>query len=155
MSISSIVKKVRGIFKRKDIAKEALESINENRGLLWEKIAIFKEQVLSIEGSVRHHTEEMDELFPSFIHKQDHPSFFLEGEMSILMDTGEVKRIKAPMQFQTETGTQRVAYMHEDCRWTCVYRTDAKEIAVAEKEVYTEDFLELPEHVILNKRWLE
>ena len=178
MSISSIVKKVRGIFKRKDIAKEALESINENRGLLWEKIAIFKEQVLDIEGAVRHHTEEMDDLFPtkhhlkngmytrevfmpkgslvvSFIHKQDHPSFFLEGEMSILMDTGEVKRIKAPMQFQTETGTQRVAYMHEDCRWTCVYRTDAKEIAVAEKEVYTEDFLELPEHVILNKRCLE
>lgn len=96
-----------------------------------------------------------DSLVVSFIHKQDHPSFFLEGEMSILMDTGEVKRIKAPMQFQTEIGTQRVAYMHEDCRWTCVYRTDAKEIEVAEKEVYTEDFLELPEHVILNKRCLE
>ena len=70
------------------------------------------------------------------------------------MDTGEVKRIKAPMSLQTEAGTQRVAYMHEDCRWVCVYRTDKKTIEEAEKEVYTTDYRDLPEHIILNHKVL-
>ena len=72
--------------------------------------------------------------------------------MSVLLDTGEVKRIKAPMRVMTDIGTQRVAYMHEDCTWVCVYRTDAATIEAAEKEVYTLDFRELPEHIILNKQ---
>jgi hypothetical protein len=70
--------------------------------------------------------------------------------MSILLDTGEVQRIKAPMKVMTDIGTQRVGYMHEDCTWACVYRTDATTIEEAERDVYTEDFRELPEHVILN-----
>ena len=90
----------------------------------------------------------------SFIHKQNHPSFFLSGEMSILKDTGEVERIKAPMKVMTEIGTQRVAYMHEDCVWVCVYKTDKETVEEAEKDIYTEDYNELPEYVILNKRLL-
>jgi hypothetical protein len=92
-------------------------------------------------------------LVVSFIHKQNHPSFFLEGEMSLLMDTGEVKRVKAPMVVQTEVGTQRVAYIHEDTRWACVYRTEATTVEEAEKEVYTLDFRELPDSVIQKKLW--
>ena len=120
-----------------------LQEVNKNRGILWEKISQFKDTILDQEGVVIHHTKEMDELMPvkhhlkdglytreifmpknslvvSFIHKQSHPSFFLKGEMSVLLDTGEVKRIKAPMVVQTDIGTQRVAFMHEDCVWTCV-----------------------------------
>ena len=78
----------------------------------------------------------------------------MSGEMSILKDTGEVERIKAPMRVMTEIGTQRVAYMHEDCVWACVYRTDKETIEEAEKDVYTEDYRELPEYVILNKKLL-
>jgi hypothetical protein len=88
----------------------------------------------------------------SFIHLTNHPSFFMSGEMSILMDNGEIKRLKAPMQIMTEIGTQRVAYMHEDCTWVCVYRTDKETIEEAEKDVYTENYLELPSHIILNKK---
>jgi len=58
------------------------------------------------------------------------------------------------MVVQTEVGTQRVAYMHEDCVWNCVYRVNAKTIERAEQEVYTEDYLDLPQHVILNKKLL-
>ena len=50
-------------------------------------------------------------------------------------------------------GTQRVAYIHEDVTWTCVYRTDAESVEEAEKEVYTMDFRELPESVIQKKIW--
>ena len=92
-------------------------------------------------------------LVVSYIHKQNHPSFFLEGEMSLLLDTGEVKRVKAPMKVLTEIGTQRVAYMHEDCRWVCVYKTDKKTIEEAEKEVYTDNYRTLPTSVL--KQYLE
>lgn len=161
----------------KEHPEDILKYVHENRGMMWEKISEFKDKVLSVDGSVKHHTDEMQAVMPvthhledglytreifmpkgmlviSFIHKQNHPSFFLKGEMSLLMDTGEIKRIKAPMKIMTEIGTQRVAYMHEDCTWVCVYRTDAKTIEEAEKDVYTENFRELPEYVILNKKLL-
>jgi len=153
-----------------------LENINSNRGLIWEKISEFQSQISSIEGSLNHkagtaQSKEMTEQFPlkqklenglytrevfmpkgqlviSFIHKQDHPSFFMSGEMSILDDRGEVKRIKGPMVVETEAGTQRVAIIHEDCVWVCVYRTDAKTFEEAELDVYTDSYKELPLELI-------
>ena len=154
--------------------EEILHNIHTERGLLWESIEDLRNHLAPLEETVEHHTEDMQDLMPvthklenglytrevfmpagqlvvSFIHKQNHPSFFMEGEMSLLMDTGEVKRVKAPMVVHTEAGTQRVAVIHEDTRWACVYRTDAKTIEEAEKEVYTMDFRELPEAVIQKK----
>jgi hypothetical protein len=160
--------------KKKENPEDILQKVHNDRGLLWANIKVFKEQILSLNGSVEAGTKEMNEMFPlkhnlqdglytreilmpkgslvvSFIHKQNHPSFFMSGEMSVLLDTGEVKRIKAPMKVMTEIGTQRVAYMHEDCIWICVYKTDKKTIEEAEKDVYTQDYKDLPPHVIINK----
>jgi hypothetical protein len=160
--------------KKKENPEDILQKVHNDRGLLWANIKVFKEQILSLNGSVEAGTKEMNEMFPlkhnlqdglytreilmpkgclvvSFIHKQNHPSFFMSGEMSVLLDTGEVKRIKAPMKVMTEIGTQRVAYMHEDCVWICVYKTDKKTIEEAEKDVYTQDYKDLPPHIILNK----
>jgi len=160
--------------KKKENPEDILQKVHNDRGLLWANIKVFKEQILSLNGSVEAGTKEMNEMFPlkhnlqdglytreilmpkgslvvSFIHKQNHPSFFMSGEMSVLLDTGEVKRIKAPMKVMTEIGTQRVAYMHEDCIWICVYKTDKKTIEEAEKDVYTQDYKDLPPHIILNK----
>jgi len=154
--------------------EEILYHVHKERGLLWESIEDLRNQLAPLDNTVSHHTEDMQDLMPvthhlenglytreifmpkgqlvvSFIHKQNHPSFFMEGEMSLLMDSGEVKRVKAPMVVHTEAGTQRVAVIHEDTRWACVYRTDAKTIEEAEKEVYTMDFRELPEAVIQKK----
>lgn len=154
--------------------EEILHNIHTQRGLLWESIEDLHKAITGVEGCVEHHTEAMQAVCPvthhlenglytreifmpagqlviSFIHKQNHPSFFMEGEMSLLMDTGDVKRVKAPMTVHTEVGTQRVAYIHEDTRWVCVYRTDAETVEEAEKEVYTMDFRELPEAVIQKK----
>ena len=163
------------LFKRKPKGEEVLlKKLSEGRGLLWDRINELKEQLQNVEGAVKHHTKEMEEMFPtthhlenglytrqvlmpkgsfvvSFIHKQSHPSFFLSGEMDVLNDKGEIKRIKAPMTVQTEIGTQRVAYMREDCVWACVYKTDAKNIEAAERDVYTENYLELPQSVINEK----
>ena len=154
--------------------EEILHNIHTQRGLLWESIEDLHKAITGVEGCVEHHTDAMQAVCPvthhlenglytreifmpagqlviSFIHKQDHPSFFMEGDMSLLMDTGEVKRVKAPMVVHTEVGTQRVAYIHEDTKWVCVYRTDAETVEEAEKEVYTMDFRELPEAVIQKK----
>jgi hypothetical protein len=154
--------------------EEILHNIHTQRGLLWESIEDLHKAITGVEGCVEHHTDAMQAVCPvthhlenglytreifmpagqlviSFIHKQNHPSFFMEGDMSLLMDTGEVKRVKAPMTVHTEVGTQRVAYIHEDTRWVCVYRTDAETVEEAEKEVYTMDFRELPEAVIQKK----
>ena len=160
--------------KKKENPEDILQKVHNDRGLLWANIKVFKEQILSLNESVEAGTKEMNEMFPlkhnlqdglytreilmpkgslvvSFIHKQNHPSFFMSGEMSVLLDTGEVKKIKAPMKVMTEIGTQRVAYMHEDCVWICVYKTNKKTVEEAEKDVYTQDYKDLPPHIILNK----
>ena len=169
-----------GIFslfkKKKENPENLLRLIDVNRGLLWEAISEFKDTLNKISGAIHHHTVEMQETFPvkhhiedglytreifmpkgslvvSFIHLTNHPSFFLSGEMSILLDNGDIKRIKAPMKVMTEIGTQRVAYMHEDCVWVCVYRTDKKTVEEAEKDVYTENYIDLPIEII-NKKLL-
>jgi hypothetical protein len=157
--------------------ESVLENIVQYRGVLWDRINEFKSQMVTADGAVLHHTDEMQETMPlkhhikdgiytreifmpkgmlvlSFIHKVNHPSFFLSGEMSIITDKAEIKRIKAPMVVQTEIGTQRVAYMHEDCVWVCTYRTDASTVEEAEKELFTEDYNELPESVIKQKKRL-
>ena len=104
--------------------EEILHNIHTQRGLLWESIEDLHKELGKLDETVEHHTEAMQALMPvthklenglytreifmpagqlvvSFIHKQNHPSFFMEGEMSLLMDTGEVKRVKAPMTVHT------------------------------------------------------
>jgi len=50
--------------KRKNKPENILEYVHQNRGLLWENINTFKENVLLHNGSVKHHTPEMDKLMP-------------------------------------------------------------------------------------------
>ncbi len=168
--IKNIIKKYKSSLIREQ-AEIILSTVHKDRGMLYEDINEFRLQLEDIEGMAVNGTKEHEELFPtkhdlkdglytrevsmpqgslvvSYIHKQNHPSFFLKGEMSILTDTGEVERIKAPMKVMTELGTQRVAYMHSDVTWVCVYKTDAKTIEEAEKEVYTTDFRKLPSSII-------
>tara|TARA_R110000850_G_scaffold222606_7_gene348495 strand:+ start:2113 stop:2625 length:513 start_codon:yes stop_codon:yes gene_type:complete len=151
-----------------------LLSVLKGGGNYWEKIEGFLAQFNNIDSTLAHHTSEMNEHFPtthriengmytrqvfmpkgslvaSFIHKQNHPSFFLSGEMSILNEKGIIESLKAPLSLNTLIGTQRIAYMHTDCVWVCVYRTDKESIQEAEKEVYTLDYRTLPKEILLNK----
>lgn len=165
------------------VGQDILKSIPLIRGIMWEKIEEFGKMMTENVSSCMTHipgdkqSVEMQNTFPvkqhlengmytrevlmpkgslviSLIHKQNHPSFFLKGEMSILTDDGEVKKIKAPMHLNTKTGTQRVAYMHEDCVWTCVYKTEAKTFEEAEVDVYTNDYRDLPIELINKNKLL-
>jgi|TARA_R110000744_G_C19065900_1_gene529531 hypothetical protein len=165
-----------------NIANEVLGVIPMIRGMMWEKIKEFQDKLKEYKGVVNHkagetQSQELQELCPlkqhiegglytreifmpkgsvvvSMIHKQNHPSFLLKGELSYLTDDGEVVRIKAPHKIFTKTGTQRVLYIHEDSEWCCVYKTEAKTFEEAEADVYTNDYKNLPKELILKNKLL-
>ena len=153
------------------VAHDVLNSIILERGILWEKIEEFNKKLKAIEGAVSHklghpQEEEMKALFPikqhiegglytrelfmpkssvivSMIHKQQHPSFLLKGNVSYITDEGEIKTIKAPYTIFTQIGTQRVFYVHEDSIFSCVYKVKAKTFEEAETEAHTYNYREL------------
>jgi len=155
---------------------DLIQDINSNRGMMWEKISMFSDQLKTIEGIIEHQagtpqSEEAQEMMPlkqtlegglytrelfmkkglvvvSMIHKQQHPSFLLTGKVSYLTDEGEVKTIVGPTTIFTQIGTQRVLYIHEDTEWVCVYKTDAKTFEEAEADVYTNNYKDLPLELI-------
>ena len=167
------------------LAIKILGEISNKRGIMWEKIAQFQEQLNNIEGVLQHksgekQSKEFKKYLPlqqhlegglytrevfmpkgaivvSMIHKQQHPSFLLKGELSYLTDEGEIKRITAPHKIFTQTGTQRVLYIHKDSEWCCVYKTNAKTFEEAESDVYADKFTELPKELInkTKKLWQE
>ena len=162
-----------------NIANQVLESINHTQGSLWEKISAFREQISDLEGAATHELGKpqeklMKEYYPlkhhfegglytreifmpkghltvSFIHKQQHPSFLLEGKVSFLNDAGKIITIEAPETVFTQVGTQRIFYIHEDTRWVCVYKTNATTVEEAEKEVFALKYTELPKKIITKK----
>jgi hypothetical protein len=168
-------------YKQNAVGKEILESIGSKRGLLWEKIAEFKDQ-LEAAGCLTHEmgtpqSKEMQEIFPlkhhfeggmytrelfipqgiivvSAIHKQQHPTFLLKGKLSYLNDEGEVTTITAPHTIFTQAGTQRVLFHHEDCIVCCVFKTEKTSVEEAELDVYANKYTELPIEVIDNKKKL-
>jgi hypothetical protein len=153
-----------------------ISEIPAHRGLIWENIDAFKKKLSFFEEAMCHEvgtpqSDEMKEVFPlkqhiegglytrelfmpkgsvvvSMIHKQQHPSFLLKGKVSYLTDEGIVKTIEAPHKIFTQTGTQRVLYIHKDTEWCCVYKTDAETFEEAEADVYTDDYKNLPQETI-------
>lgn len=76
------------------------------------------------------------------IHTKNHPFFIMKGEASIYSANG-VERIKAPFHGITEAGTKRVLYVHEECTFITVHRTDCLTVEDVLNEVTVDDFCEL------------
>ena len=121
---------------QEDNPEEVLNYVNQNRGMLWERIETFKQTLAGFDGAITHkcgeeQSEECKQTYPikehlegglytrqmfipkghiiiSMIHKQQHPSFLLEGKVSYLTDSGELVTIEAPHIIFTQIGTQRV-----------------------------------------------
>ena len=79
------------------------------------------------------------------IHRHSHPNFLMEGEVSVITESGGVERLKAPLSMISPAGTQRIVYTHTDCRWVTVHVTDKKDLTEIEKEVILEDYSSLLE----------
>ena len=76
------------------------------------------------------------------IHAKNHPFFIMKGEASIYGNNG-VERIKAPFHGITEAGTKRVLYIHEECTFITVHRTDCLSGDDVVKEITVDDFSKL------------
>jgi hypothetical protein len=77
----------------------------------------------------------------SRIHNKNHPFFIMKGECSIYTEKG-LQRIKAPHHGITLAGTQRLMYIHEECTFITVHRTDCLTPKEIIKEVTVKDFSE-------------
>ena len=78
----------------------------------------------------------------SRIHNKNHPFFIMKGECSIFTERG-LERIKAPHNGITLAGTQRLMFIHEECTFITVHRTDCLTPEDVIKEVTVEDFSEI------------
>tara|TARA_B100001093_G_scaffold510153_1_gene575489 strand:- start:10 stop:558 length:549 start_codon:yes stop_codon:yes gene_type:complete len=76
------------------------------------------------------------------IHAKNHPFFLMKGDISIFGEDG-VKRIQAPFHAITEAGTKRILYVHEECIFITVHRTDCLNIDDIVNEVTVDDFSKL------------
>ena len=83
-----------------------------------------------------------DLLVSTKIHAKNHPFFIMKGDASIYSDSG-VQRVKAPYHGITEAGTKRVLYVHEECTFITVHRTDSLTVEDVLDEVTVNDFSEL------------
>ena len=144
--------------------EDVLNAVQYNKGILWEKIDAFRKQISNLEGAASHEIGKpqeqlMKEYYPlkhnfagglytreislpkghvviSFIHKQEHPSFLLKGKVSFINDRGRIETISAPHTVFTTVGAQRIFYIHEDTKWACVYKTNAKTVEEAEMKIF-------------------
>ena len=67
------------------------------------------------------------------IHKDEHPTFLLSGDITVLSETG-LKRLTGPAYFITKPGEMRVAYTHTEIVWVDVFKTPETDLAKIEKE---------------------
>ena len=93
--------------------EEILNAVHYHKGILWEKIASFKDHLSSLDGAATH----------------------------------ELGKPQEEMVF-TKVGTQRIFFIHEDTKWVCVYKTDATNVEDAEKEIYANNYKQLPKKII-------
>ena len=75
----------------------------------------------------------------SEIHNKNHPYFIMKGDVTVFSEKG-AERIKAPYHGITLAGTQRLLYIHEDCTWVTVHRTDCLTPKEVKAEVLIDSF---------------
>ena len=79
----------------------------------------------------------------TYVHKQSHPAFLLQGDVTVIEETGN-RRIQAPKSFITAAGTQRLCFCHTDTIWTTVHLNlvNERDIDKIEKDIYARHYNE-------------
>lgn len=68
------------------------------------------------------------------MHRTDHISHVLKGDISVLTEHG-IERIRAPATIVSKAGMKRVGYAHEDTVWTTVHGTHETDLERLEEEL--------------------
>ncbi len=71
------------------------------------------------------------------VHRTDHVSVMVSGDMTVLTDVG-MQRVAGYRAWVGRAGSKRVGYAHEDTIWLTVHRTDAQTVEEAEAELFEE-----------------
>lgn len=95
-----------------------------------------------LDGEVLHHHSEgvygrelrvkAGSVIVGHIHKFTNMNVLLEGEMSVLTESGPVL-FKAGEVIVSPPGTKRAAYAHTDCRWLTIHGTHETDIGKIEQ----------------------
>ncbi len=75
-----------------------------------------------------------DTILTGKIHKHSHPNFLMQGEVSVLTESGGIERLIAPCHMISPAGTKRAIYTHTDCVWVTVHVTDSTDLEQIEEE---------------------
>lgn len=66
------------------------------------------------------------------IHRTRHLNIVSQGEISVWVAGGGVRRIRAPFTFVAEAGTRKVGFAHEDTVWTTIHATTETDLGKLE-----------------------
>ena len=82
----------------------------------------------------------------SKIHRHEHHSFLMKGEITVVSEYGGIQRLKAPMVILSKPGAKRIGFAHEDTIWVTVHPTKETDLKKIEEEVIAKSYeeLELP-----------
>jgi hypothetical protein len=98
-------------------------------------------QHLFIDGAyMRCITLPKDTALTSKIHRTQHFSLVVTGDVTISKPDGSCERVQAPHIFITEPNTKRAIYAHEETTWVTFHVTDKTDIHEIEKDVIAEDY---------------
>ena len=89
-------------------------------------------------------------LITSMEHLTTHPYFVLQGRVSVYSDNFGEQLITAPYTGTTIPNTRRVLFVHEDCVWVTIHRTDV--VPKDESQESIEEAVKIVEDTILSKR---
>ncbi len=87
-------------------------------------------------------------LYTGKIHKQDHPRFLLQGELTIATEEG-LQDYKAPCYLVTTTGTKRAGYCKKDAILVTVHAnpSNTRDLEEIEKMLTADSYQELEQYV--------
>lgn len=76
-----------------------------------------------------------DTLATGAVHRRDHVSVMVSGDMTALTDRG-MERVMGYCKWQGRAGQKRVGYAHADTVWLTVHRCNAETVEAAEAELF-------------------
>lgn len=79
------------------------------------------------------------------VHKYEHISLLVEGEMSLLTPEG-VKRVSGPMLQIAQPGLKRAGFAHTDTLWLTVHKTECTNPDTIEDVLTTKTYAEYLEY---------
>jgi len=133
-------KRAKELWQEKIIEFEEFVSSNENSlGDNMLNVVMPVEHSFTEQQYIREFRSPAGHIIVSKIHNTNHPLFLLEGDVTIVEESGE-RRMTAPSFSITEVGTKRIVFVHEDCYFVTVHPAKSTTPFEVEEEIVAKTF---------------